>query len=284
MTKKTILLVSGLSGAGKTTALKTLEDMGYECIDNMPLRLLPAMLSDTSALPERLALGVDSRNRDLKTHVEAALDALSNLKGVGSHILYLLADEEVLVRRFNETRRRHPLLPSRPVRESLALERQLLAPIQQHADSMIDTSGFKPGDLKKYLERQFEAGNKGRMAVFFMSFGFKHGLPKEADMVFDVRFLRNPHWDDDLRPKTGKEADVQAYIREDENFEKAFTQLRELVATQLPLFAASGKTYMTVAFGCTGGQHRSVMMTELMGRALTDTDHGFDVQIHHRDL
>jgi UPF0042 nucleotide-binding protein len=283
MAQKTILLVSGLSGAGKTTTLKVLEDMDFECVDNMPLRLLPAMLSDTKALPERLALGVDSRNRDLKTHVDAALDALCNLKGVGSHILYLFADEEVVVRRFNETRRRHPLLPSRPVRESLAMERQLLAPLQQHADTLLDTSGFKPADLKKYLERQFGGGAERQMSVFCMSFGFKHGIPKEADMVLDVRYLRNPHWDDALRPKTGKEPDVQAYIREDENFTTSFEKIKSLLTYQLPLFASSGKTYLTVAFGCTGGQHRSVMMTELIGQQLNDmTD--FDIQIHHRDL
>lgn len=281
MTQKIILLVSGLSGAGKTTTLKALEDMGFECVDNMPLRLLPALFSDTRALPDRLALGVDGRNRDLKTHVEALLDALAELKGVASHVLYLFAEEEVIVRRFNETRRRHPLLPSRPVRESIAMERQLLSPLQQHADTLLDTSGFKPADLKKYLEHQFGHGAKDQMSVFFMSFGFKHGLPKEADMVFDVRYLRNPHWDHDLRPKTGQDADVQAYIEEDENFIPSFKSMHSLIAQQLPLFAASGKTYLTIAFGCTGGQHRSVMVTERMAEALKDTP--FEVQINHRD-
>lgn len=279
---KTILLVTGMSGAGKTEALKCLEDIGYQTIDNMPLRLVPGLVSDEAALPARLALGIDVRNRDIATHMAPTLQALRANPGVHSHIVFLTADDDVLVRRFSETRRRHPLHASRPVIESIALEKQVLHELHHAADTLIDTSAFKAADLRRHLTRLFDSAEQSGMAVFFMSFGFKNGIPKEADMVFDVRFLRNPHYDPVLKPKTGREADVQAYIRQDPNFAKAFEKMADLIRFQLPLFAQSGKAYMTIAFGCTGGQHRSVMVTELMAASLSSPQ--WDIKTYHRDI
>ncbi len=279
--KKKIVIVSGLSGAGKSTALKTLEDLGYECIDNMPLRLIPSLLSDESALPECLALGVDVRNQDITTHVQSAVNEIRAHQHIESHILYLYADMDVLVRRYSETRRVHPLSPTRPVAESLTLEKDLLEDMRHMSDQMMDTSNMKPAELADEVKKHFSAQTSPHMQVFFMSFGFKHGIPREADLVFDVRFLRNPHWDENLRPFTGQNKDVAAYIAADENFISTADKISALIEHQLPLFAQN-KSYLTVAFGCTGGKHRSVMITEHMHKHFADSP--FEIQKYHRDM
>ena len=279
---KSILVVAGLAGAGKTTALKTLEDLGFETIDNMPLRLVPALVSDAAALPQRLALGVDVRNHDIATHLGEAVAALRAAEGVETHILFLQAEDDVLLRRFKETRRKHPLHDGRPVLEIVALERQVLDPVRDTADTLLDTSHFKPADMRRYLEAQFGASKNVHMAVFLMSFGFKHGLPKEADLVFDMRFLRNPHYDAELRPHTGLEQAVKDYIAEDANLAPTLQRLEGLLRQQLPLFKAEGKSYLTIAIGCTGGRHRSVMVTEELNHRLADL--GLDLRVHHRDI
>lgn len=282
MRERYILLVSGLSGAGRTTALKSLEDIGFECIDNMPLRLVPALISQPETLPPQLALGVDVRNHDISTHVNEAIAAIRAVSGTRSHILFLTADADVLVRRFSETRRRHPLSPQRPVAESIALEEQVLADLRAQADTNLDTTHFKPADLQRYMHAQFSGGETQPMAVFLQSFGFKHGLPKEADFVFDMRFLRNPHWEPKLKPLTGLDKAVQDYVRADEAFAPTLQKMVDLLRFQLPLFAKNNKPYVTVAIGCTGGQHRSVTMTETLAKALADLP--YTVKAHHRDI
>ena len=282
-TPKEILLLTGVSGGGKTLALKTLEDMGFTVVDNMPLRLVPALLGDEANLPAQLALGVDVRTHDIGTHFSTALQAMGKAGMRQPHVLFLDADDDVLLRRFKETRRRHPLHDGRPVLEVVAQERQMLRPLKAEADTVLDTSTFAPADLRRYLESQFAVKDKNQaMAVFLMSFGFKHGLPKEADVVFDMRFLRNPHYDPALKPKTGKDPAIKTYIAEDENLQPTLDYLSGMLTHQLPLFAAEGKAYLTIAFGCTGGRHRSVMMAEKMADLLVDTP--YTIKIHHRDV
>ncbi len=281
--QKNILLVTGISGAGTTTALKTLEDAGYMVIDNMPLRLVPALVQDSAALPNKLALGVDIRTHDIATHFTTALDSIKGILEIKAHVLFLHADDETLLRRFKETRRKHPLHDGRPVLEIVALEKQIVDPVRQVADTLLDTSHFKPADLRRYLLAQFSDDElSSDMAVFVMSFGFKHGLPKEADVVFDMRFLKNPHYNDELRPKTGLQDDVKAYIAEDENLNPTLDNITNLLRQQLPLFHKEGKAYLTIAIGCTGGHHRSVMMVEEIANRLKDLP--FSIRTHHRDI
>ena len=285
--KKHVLLVTGLAGAGRTTALKILEDAGYVVIDNMPMRLAQTLFHEPSALPDKIALGTNIATDDMTTHFLPALEDLKASKEIVANVIFLQADDDVLLRRYKETRRKHPLHDGRPVLEVIAAERQILDHIRQVADTSLDTSHFKPADLKRYLLTQFsEESKKSDMAVFVMSFGFKHGAPKEADLMFDVRFLRNPHYDPDLRPHTGLEKEVCAYIAEDENLVPTQQNMMNLLKQQVPLFQKEGKAYLTVAIGCTGGKHRSVMMTEFVGKTLKQEFDGKDlnIQIHHRDI
>ena len=285
--KKHVLLVTGLAGAGRTTALKILEDAGYVVIDNMPMRLAHVLFQDVSNLPNKLALGTNIATDDMTTHFIPALEALRAAKNVVANVIFLQADDDVLLRRYKETRRKHPLHDGRPVLEVIAAERQMLDPIRQSADTTLDTSHFKPADLKRYLLTQFsEESKKSDMAVFVMSFGFKHGAPKEADLMFDVRFLRNPHYDDALRPHTGLEKAVRSYIEKDENLKPTQEHLMALLKQQLPLFQKEGKAYLTIGVGCTGGKHRSVMMAEYVGKELAKAfkGKGLNIQIHHRDI
>lgn len=284
---KQVLLVTGLAGAGRTTALNILEDAGYTVIDNMPMRLAEALFLDVDTLPEKLALGTNIKTDDMTTHFIPAVQALRQNKGVHAQVIFLQADDDVLLRRYKETRRKHPLHDGRPVLEIIAAERHMLDHIRQMADTTLDTSHFKPADMQRYLLTQFgDAAKKTDMAVFIMSFGFKHGLPKEADLVFDMRFLKNPHYDEVLRPFTGLEAKVRRYIEQDENLEPTKQNLLTLLTQQVPLFRKEGKAYLTIAIGCTGGKHRSVMMAEYIGKELSKifAKEGVNLQIHHRDI
>ena len=284
---KQVLFVTGLAGAGRTTVLKILEDAGYTVIDNMPMRLAELLFYDVAALPAKLALGTNITTGDMTTHFIPTVDGLRQRKGVTPHVIFLQADDDILLRRYKETRRKHPLHDGRPILEIIAAERQMLDPIRQMANTTLDTSHFKPADIRRYLVTQLgDDTKKGDIAVFVMSFGFKHGLPKEADLVFDVRFLKNPHYDEGLRPFTGLDAQVQQYIAQDENLEPTKQNLLNLLKQQLVLFQKEGKAYLTIAIGCTGGKHRSVMMAEYVAKQLKETfdKKGFNVQIHHRDI
>ncbi len=278
----TVLLVTGPSGAGRSTAINALEDLGYEVIDNLPLSLLPRLLDGPP--PSRpLALGLDVRNRDFSTTaLIEIIDQLAGQHGKASQVLFLDAGEEDLVRRYSETRRRHPLAPAGPPLAGIAAEKDMLIPIRARADVLIDTSGLSPHDLKSEIDRWFGAPEGGQLGVTFHSFSYKRGLPRGLDIVMDCRFLRNPHWDENLRKLDGRNADVAAYVVADPRFDAFFAQLKLLIDLLLPAHKDEGKAHLSVGFGCTGGQHRSVMLVERMAQALAQD--GWHVSKRHREL
>lgn len=274
-----VVVVTGMSGAGRTSCLKMLEDLGYEAVDNLPVNLLGRLVRDGVDAPERLAIGVDSRTRGFVP--QRVLTALAEAGAGRTCLLYLECDDEVLRRRFTETRRRHPLTDQPGVAEALAAERELMAPLKAAADLVLDTSDLSLPDLRRLLAGRFGAAQPG-LAISVISFGFRNGLPREADLVLDVRFLRNPHYVPALRPGTGRDAQVQAFIRADPALEPFLADLRRLLAPLLPRYEGEGKSYLTIAFGCTGGRHRSVYLTELMAAWLRET--GWEATTVHRDL
>jgi UPF0042 nucleotide-binding protein len=277
-----VVLVTGPSGAGRTTAINALEDLGYEVIDNLPLSLLPRLLEGPA--PSRpLALGVDVRNRDFSTN--ALIDIIDRLAARGdlsAQVLYMDAAEEELVRRYSETRRRHPLAPGGPPFEGIAEERELLTPIRARADVLIDTTGFSPHDAKAEVERWFGTGDGRTLGVTLHSFSYKRGLPRGMDIVMDCRFLRNPHWDESLRKLDGRDPAVAAYVFDDARFPKFFEQVKGLADLLLPAHKDEGKAHLSIGFGCTGGKHRSVAMTEHLAQALAQD--GWHVSKRHREL
>lgn len=276
-----IILLTGVSGAGKSQALKNLEDMGYEAIDNMPLGLLPMVAAQAEGA-EKLVLGVDVRSREFSAErLLAALEQWGSNPDTQVSLIFLDCDDAVLQRRFTETRRKHPLATDRPVADGIRLERELLAPVRERADAIIDTSSYSVHDLKRHIRDHF-APEGAELLVFVSSFSFREGVPRDADMVIDVRFLANPHWDDALRPLTGKHAPVGEYIRKDKDYAAFFDGLCQLVKPLLPRYREEGKSYFTLAIGCTGGKHRSVFVAENLAGYLTQL--GYKVGIRHRDL
>ncbi len=285
---KRILLVTGMSGAGRTTALKTLEDMGWETVDNLPLGLVDRLLS--SPPPEGagdeqrpLAIGIDSRTRGFDAaQILRRVASLSDSKGYSLEIAFFDAASVVLTRRYSETRRRHPLAPDRPAEDGIARERELLKPLRDAADHLIDTSDTNSNALQQEIRRRFASAEGDPPILAVMSFGYSRGLPRDADLVFDMRFLRNPHWVPALRPGTGRDADVSAYIAGDSGYEPALARIEDLLLALLPGYSREGKSYVTIAFGCTGGRHRSVHCAERVGERLRAA--GFSPTITHRDL
>ncbi len=288
-TQPRVLLVSGVSGAGKSSALKLLEDIGFEAVDNMPLsligRLIPGLEGVEAPEPDSqpLAIGVDIRTRDFDaTRLLQLLEQFTESSGVHISLLFVDCDDDVLGRRFEETRRRHPLAADRPVIDGIRRERRVMEPLRARADYVIDTTDFALGDLKAQLEHSFGLDSDPGLAIFVTSFSFKRGLPRDADLVFDVRFFKNPHYDNKLRPLTGRDADVQAYIEKDDAFAGFFTHLTGMTGPLLPRYRAEGKSYLTIAFGCTGGRHRSVFIAERFHAWLKENS--WRAQIRHRDL
>lgn len=283
MQKKFMLIVAGQSGAGKTEALSCLRDMGYDCVDNLPLRLIPALLKDVNELPERMVLGLDATSKDIATATSYrdAIQAIRDNEGLDCHVIYMCADAEELVRRFKETRRAHPFAAGRPVSESIALESAVLQPMRELADSELDTTEFTPRYLWQYFRQHFEATADGAFQVFVMSFGFKHGMPREADVVLDVRFLRNPYWDKELRSRTGFDEEVQMYVKQDDLYAENLRKMTDLLNLQLKRFQETDRPHVTVAIGCTGGKHRSVTVAENLQDLLKDS---FKTSVHHRDI
>lgn len=278
-----LVLVTGPSGAGRTTAIRALEDMGYEAIDNLPLSLLPRLL-DGPAPDKPLALGVDARNRDFSTAAALTdtVDRMSRNADVPMQLLYLDCSADVLLRRFSETRRRHPLAPAESPGAGIAREFDLLGPVRLRADVLVDTSEMSPHDLRRELERWFAPGGAQRMAVSVHSFSYKRGLPRGLDMVLDCRFLRNPYWEEELRQLDGRAAEVSDYIRADARFEAFRGRVKALALLLLPAYEAEGKAYLSIGFGCTGGRHRSVAMAETLASGLAEE--GWQVSIRHREL
>lgn len=286
-TRQRVLLVTGLLGAGKTTALKVLEDLGWETIDNFPIRLLDRMIDSPDApaadIRPPLAIGFDSRTRGFNPN-----KVIERVKKLGSRddleltTLFLDCSGQELERRYNETRRRHPLAQDMPAAAGIAAERELMEPLRRWADAVISTTSFTSNDLQQAVRDQFKPAKAQGMTVTVSSFGFARGMPPIADLVFDMRFLDNPHWDPDLRELTGLDPAVADHIRRDPAFAEAFERIRDLILLLLPRYEAQGKAYVNIAFGCTGGRHRSVFTAEEVAGALRDA--GFSPTLLHRNL
>ena len=284
---KEILLVTGLSGAGKSTVLKTLEDLGWETVDNLPLRLLDRLLgtplSESTESDSPLAVGIGARTRDFDPDsIVKRIKKLRAEHGYDIGTLFLDCSGAELERRYAETRRRHPLALDRPASDGIARERELLAPLRRWANRLIDTTDLSSNELAQQVRATFGGDGLGEPTLSVMSFGFARGVPRNADLVFDMRFLRNPHWDEKLRPGTGLDADVAAYVAADPAYDDAMKQIEDLLLLLLPRYRAEGKSYVTIAFGCTGGRHRSVHVTERVAKRLRDA--GFSPTVTHRDL
>ncbi len=283
MTAQTrIVLVTGPSGAGRSTAIHVLEDLGYEAIDNLPMGLLLRLME--GADPSRpMALGIDARNRDFSTIGFIELVAkLGRMSQVDLSTLYLDCSDDVLLRRFSETRRRHPVATDAGPETGIRQEKELLEPIREIADTLIDTSVLNVHQLRSEVERWFAPEGGRHLAVSIESFSYKRGLPLGLDMVFDCRFLANPYWRPELREADGRNPDVASYVQADTNYAAFFERVVELLLSLLPAFKAEGKTHLSVAFGCTGGQHRSVAMAEAVAKALAEQ--GQPVAIRHREM
>ena len=301
--RQRLLLVSGLSGAGKSSILRALEDLGYEAIDNPPLGMIEGLVNgapagaDSAAVSQagagpaaaerRIAVGVDARSRGFDAG--AVLGTLARLRlhpAVSAELIYAWADEAVLLRRYTETRRRHPLSPHGRVADGIAAEQALTAPLRVVADLVIDTSDLPTPALRRLIERRYgpeaQFDSQSGLAVLLLSFAFPAGLPRDSDMVFDARFLRNPHYVDGLRPRTGKDPEVGAYIEEDPDYRAFFDGVTGLLRVVLPRFVQEGKKYATIAVGCTGGRHRSVHIIEQLASQLTQA--GWRVTTTHREL
>ena len=286
--KKRILLVTGLSGAGKSTVLNTLEDLGWEAVDNFPIRLAGPLLAlpspegrEDRALP--LALGFDSRTRGFKPDILIEqikrLEARDDLEIM---TLFMDCSGSEIERRYSETRRRHPLAQDRPAADGIAQERMLLEPLRRWANAVIDSSKLSVNDLQSEIRSRFRSQTAVIMNVGISSFGYSRGVPHNADLIFDMRYLRNPHWDIQLRPLTGKDQSVADYVAADPSFAVTIDKIHDLLLSLLPLYDAQGKAYVNIAFGCTGGRHRSVYIAELFGQWLDEA--GFSCMVTHRNL
>jgi UPF0042 nucleotide-binding protein len=280
--RRRIVLISGMSGAGLSTVLKTLEDLGYEAVDNLRLSMIPALIAQKTKSPKPLAISVDSRNAEFNT--TNFLKAMATFKEdaeLDARLLFLECDDEILQRRFNETRRRHPLAPDRPVKDGIAAERKLLEPVRDAADHVVDTTLLSLPDLRRLLAGHYRTDVAG-LTISVSSFAYKHGIPREADLIFDVRFMRNPHWDVKLRNLTGRDLPVADYIQQDPDYDAFFKSLLTFLFPLLPRYKDEGKSYLTIALGCTGGRHRSVFLAEQLGTMLAAQ--GYIVALTHRDI
>jgi len=280
-----MVLVTGMSGAGKTTVLKAFEDLGFEALDNIPLSLLGNIVhSDSDGEATPLAVGVDIRTRDFEA--KALIECIGRLRkrpGLRIKILFVDCEDEELLRRYTATRHRHPLAVDRPILDGITLERGLVSPLVGLVDLYLDTTGRTPYDAKGFLAHNFDADKNPRsMAVMVTSFSYRQGIPRDADLMFDVRFLRNPHYDPALKSKDGRAPEVQAYIRDDPLFEGFIDNLINLLSPLVPRYEEEGKSYLTLAIGCTGGKHRSVFVAETLSKWLNKSMN--NVRLVHRDL
>lgn len=280
--KSKLVMVTGASGAGRSTAVRALEDIGYEAIDNLPLSLFPRLLE--GGPPERpLALGIDVRNRDFSVdHLLEALDVAARVTGEELDLLFLDCSVDVLIRRYSETRRPHPLSPDANPGSGIEREVELLAPIRERANVLIDTTELTPHDLRAEIEGWFASEDTARLNVSVQSFSYKRGIPRGVDLVFDVRFLANPHWEPALRAMSGLDAQVADYVSNDPRYGEFFQRTRDLALFLLPEYQSEGKSHVSIAFGCTGGQHRSVTLAERLAISLEEA--GWQVSIRHREM
>jgi UPF0042 nucleotide-binding protein len=271
-----------------SSALKALEDLGFEAIDSVPLGLLESLLparrrQARSKTRRPLAIGVDVRTRDFDAAVFLAeLEQLDARPDLDVSLLFMECDDDVLLRRYAETRHRHPLAEDRPLIDGIRHERRLMAPLAARAKAIIDTTDMTLGDLKRILEGHFASKDRLGLSIFVTSFAYRHGVPRESDLVFDVRFLKNPHYEARLKPLTGLDRPVAAFIRRDKGYRPFLKNLTRLLEPLLPRYATEGKSYLTIAVGCTGGRHRSILVAEELAAWLKG--HGRRVQVRHRDL
>ena len=287
LTRRRVVLVTGLSGAGLSTALKALEDLGYEAVDNLPMFLLDALVKQAKFGRKPLAVGIDSRTRGFSA--QALLDEIAGLEAgertgepADVRLVFMDADDEILQRRFTETRRRHPMAVDRPIADGIHRERELLAPLRDCIDVMIDTSALTNPELRRILSGHFRLDAAPGLSTFVTSFSFRRGVPREADLIFDVRFLTNPHYDPALRPLTGRDRPVADKVASDPDFAQFFERLTALLDPLLPRYRQEGKSYLTIGVGCTGGRHRSVYVAEKLAAWLQSK--GVSVGLAHRDL
>ena len=276
-----LLLVTGMSGAGKSTVLDALEDLGWDCVDNLPSALLNDFVHGERAARQKMpvAVGMDVRSRGFDAAAMPAL--LASIEGVIPEILYLDCAGSELVRRYDETRRRHPLAPDRPAEDGIARERGVTEPLRRIADIVVDTTDLTPADLRDVLRQRYGSA-VDQPVITISSFGFARGISRTADLVFDMRFVANPHWVDELRPLTGEDRAVQDYVAADPAWGSMMDQVETLLTGLIPRYWAAGKSYLTIAFGCTGGRHRSVAAAVEMAKRLHDA--GFSPIVRHRDL
>ena len=280
-----LVVITGFSGAGKSTAMNVFEDAGYFCVDNLPpemIRSLVELLAHQGSKVERAAVVSDVRGGVYFEALQAVVDDLDAL-GLSHHVLFLEASEQTLVTRYKETRRRHPLAPEGSVAAGVGAERALLEPLRERADAVIDTTGMSAAALRERIAGEFLPHKPGRLSVTFMSFGFKHGPPREEDLAFDVRFLANPHYVPELRELTGLDAPVVDFIARDGRLQQLYERLFALLDFLLPQYVAEGKAHMVIAIGCTGGRHRSVAIAEHLGARYRGFDE-LDVAVAHRDI
>jgi UPF0042 nucleotide-binding protein len=282
-----VVVVTGMSGAGKTSVLKTLQDLGYETVDHVPLSLLGRLVMPAepngSGPKGPVAVGIDIRTRDFG--IEAFFEQVDRLAAETEaevQLMFLDCDDDELRRRYTVTRHRHPLAIDRPLTDGIALERRTIFPLRARADIVIDTSQLSLGELKRIVGEQFALRTEPGLAIFVTSFSFRLGLPREADLVFDVRFLANPYYESALRPLTGRDPEIAAFIRKDDGWPPFLDALTGLMRPLLPRYAAEGKSYLTIAVGCTGGRHRSVFVAEQLVAWLRGLD--LRVHLHHRDV
>jgi UPF0042 nucleotide-binding protein len=281
--KRRVVLLSGMSGAGLSTALKVFEDLGYEAVDNLRLGLVPALVNDVPTARRHLAVAIDTRNASFTVDDLLKVDRLlSGDPELQVNLLFLDCSNEKLQQRFTETRRRHPLAFDRPLTDGIAAERELLGKLKNEADNVIDTSETSIHDLRRLIAGHYRFGAANGLTLYITSFSYRHGVPREADLVFDARFLANPHWEPTLRPLTGRDEAVVDYIRRDPDYSCFMDRLSNFLLPLLPRFQNEGKSYLTIAVGCSGGRHRSVMIADELSRILKA--HGFAVAVGHRDL
>lgn len=286
MTWARFIVLTGLSGAGKSQAIRALEDLGYYCVDNLPVSLLPVLaeLSERQTEHHRVAVVMDVRESRFVSDFPPVYRQLKTNKHLRTKLIFLEAGHAELVRRFSETRRPHPLAPDRPITEGLSEERASLRTIRTMADKVVDTSKLNVHELRQQL-RELVSGQKqaSQLVLTVLSFGFQNGPPAEADVMFDVRFLKNPHWVPALRPQSGRDPAVAAYLRRQPTARALIKRLNSLLRWMVPFYVQEGKSYLTVAIGCTGGRHRSVYVAEALKRELSDLK-GVSARVAHRDL
>ena len=282
--RRPVVLITGMSGAGLSTVLKSFEDLGYEAVDNLRLSLIPTLVADGPE-PEKRALAVAVDTRNIHFSVDTLLNVrkkLAERPDLEVKLLYMECSDETLQRRFTETRRRHPLALDRPVTDGIKRERELLWKLRDSADQVIDTSLISIHELRRLVSGHYRLNTAPGLFLSVLSFSYRHGLPREADLVFDVRFLDNPHYDLKLRPLTGQDPDVAAYIQRDKGYEPLLERTSGLLLPLLPRYQQEGKSYLTIAIGCTGGRHRSVLVAEQLATILAGN--GYIVSVGHRDM